>query len=110
MALQCRTCGALERALAGRTAGGQMSGQELLQELWKPNAKFNRGGRIRTGDLLVPNQTRYRTALRPAVVPQQLNTSPGKLCMVLCTVYACRSRSSAGWLTTAYSVASSGCW
>src|SRR5947199_9789854 len=55
MALQCRTCDALERALAGRTAGGQMSGQELLQELWKPNAKFNRGGRIRTGDLLVPN-------------------------------------------------------
>ena len=45
-----------------------MSGQELLQELWKPNAKFNRGGRIRTGDLLVPNQTRYRTALRPEML------------------------------------------
>src|SRR5256885_799760 len=26
---------------------------------------ISRGGRIRTGDLLVPNQTRYRTALRP---------------------------------------------
>ena len=29
---------------------------------------FNRGGRIRTGDLLLPKQARYRAAPRPAVM------------------------------------------
>src|SRR5437867_9488204 len=31
-----------------------------------PNDGLCRGGRIRTGDLLVPNQTRYQAALHPA--------------------------------------------
>ena len=35
-----------------------------------PNSrKFNRGARIRTGDLLLPKQARYRTAPRPVHLP-----------------------------------------
>ena len=50
-----RTEGCVE-AHAERTAGGQVKiGPELRQELWKRNAKSNRGGGIRTHDLLVPN-------------------------------------------------------
>jgi hypothetical protein len=45
-----------------------LSGPRVRKELGSENAKCNRGGGIRTHDLLVPNQTRYRTALRPAVM------------------------------------------
>src|SRR5207245_10030369 len=38
---------------------------------------ISRGGRIRTGDLLVPNQTRYRTALRPEQPPPPHNRATG---------------------------------
>src|SRR5262249_41436522 len=39
-----------------------------------------RGSRIRTCDLLVPNQTRYQTALCPAESPRSIHSStrPGK--------------------------------
>ena len=33
-------------------------------------SKQHRGGRIRTGDLLLPKQARYRTTLRPARTPR----------------------------------------
>src|SRR2546429_4887462 len=39
---------------------------------------ISRGGRIRTGDLLVPNQTRYRTALRPEHRPPPPTPPPAQ--------------------------------
>ena len=33
-------------------------------------SRTDRGGRIRTGDLLLPKQARYRTTLRPARTPR----------------------------------------
>src|SRR2546422_258461 len=47
---------------------------------------ISRGGRIRTGDLLVPNQTRYRTALRPEHRPPSPTLPPEQVGNSLRTV------------------------
>src|SRR3972149_7305092 len=36
----------------------------------------HRGGRIRTGDLLLPKQARYRATLRPAEESKNIRTTP----------------------------------
>ena len=44
----------------------ELGGWKTAETVLQCYRKFNRGGRIRTGDLLLPKQARYRTAPRPA--------------------------------------------
>ena len=77
------------RRLSARRRGPAQKGHRGVQGGWSrvqltytidkhrtfKSRKFNRGGRIRTGDLLLPKQARYRAAPRPEKVANGLRTS-----------------------------------
>src|SRR3989304_2180150 len=73
----------------------------LLQHL-TPARAGNRGGRIRTGDLLLPKQARYRATLRPAEETKNIRTTPEDQ-LPSSTFRNSASTARPRWLTRAFS-------
>ena len=78
----------------------RFSNTSLLQQ--QATRAGNRGGRIRTGDLLLPKQARYRATLRPAEETKNIRTTPEDQ-LPSSTFRNSASTARARWLTRAFS-------